>query len=829
MFELKNYIERLFLIYGNVRDEFILTDNRTVALDRYLDLYLREQLKYESVMFLDTKGLYTFDFNCYQRLDKSNEKKKTAKKSLLKLKRSKNNIIVDYPSEKPEIDSNGKIRKTYNGDIIEILQFVMHHIQRSDVKIAFIIYEGSLFEKFPQSSDVWIQFQGLLRNGIFQLDSSNQNIFVWADGEALQTLSDRFARLGLDFLFSLDHFENKTFGLASLKNITCPKKDEIFKAMLLKSLSTGVYPDYSELEKKSSIIAGMLSQKEESLKEFRQHLNSNEDYWIHLKQKYSLKNEEAPALDKLENMVGMVKVFLQIKRIVCSIDKTDKCYEADYSKTPERFLKPQTKKLPHIPHLAILGNPGTGKTTVARLIGSILKEEGVLESGQLIEVSRQDLVAGFQGQTAIKVGEQVAKAMGGILFIDEAYQLVTGEGDDFGKEALAELVKAMSTFAGQFMVIFAGYENETLQMLSYNPGSERRVTKIKLPDYSKEDLTQIMLQLIGNYDHTISEDIVHKASLFCENILGNVEKFGGNHFGNADVIVKQLAFAKQNAQVFKSKSIETNHFEYPEFFKALVGDNEDLDNLIGLDEIKLKLKQLSKQLKFEKSLSPGHYIFTGNSGTGKTIVARQMAKRFCELGLLKSAKINKYTASQLIVGHEGGTQEYVNKILKQSLGGVLFIDEAHQLAGNNGHPNSYGKLALQAILPFMEDHKDDFSLIFAGYPKEVNQLLGVDPGLKGRFKETLIFQDYTYEEMVQIFHKLFNENSNYKLDGVCDKDLIGCFTTIKEVEGNSFSNARTVRNFIDKLKMEAMNDCTSKTEKVLISQKNITKVLERWI
>lgn len=495
MYQLKEYIDRLFLIYGNVRDEYILPDNRTVPLDRYLDLYLREHLDYEAIIFLDNKGLYSFDPKSFQ-LSVKTIKKKTTNKNFSKLKRPKNNIVIDYTAQKSTEVNETKLRRSYNGDINEILAFIMYHIKRSDLKIAFIVYEGSLFAKLPVSSDIWIQFQGLLRNEILQLDSSNRNIFIWADGEALTTLSDRFVNLGLDFFFSLKDNQERSFGIATLINISYPKKDEILQALIMRSLETGVYPDYSQLEKNAPIISGELFQKEESLKKFRQYLNTDADFWDYITQEYNLKDDETPAIEELKNMVGMGSVFQEIKRIIYGLDKKERTYEADYNNTPERFLKPQAQSLSNIPHLALLGNPGTGKTTVARLIGRILKEEGILESGQLIEVSRQDLVAGYVGQTALKVGEQVAKAMGGILFIDEAYSLVTGDGNDFGQEALATLVKAMSDYQGAFMVIFAGYRDETLEMFNRNPGTNRRVTNIYLPDYNKDDLAKIMLGIM---------------------------------------------------------------------------------------------------------------------------------------------------------------------------------------------------------------------------------------------------------------------------------------------------------------------------------------------
>lgn len=822
---LKNYTKRIFLLTENVRDELILSDNRIVQLDRYLYLYLTEYLGYDSVAFLDAKGIYYFDTQSLRML--KNRNKTTKVKGHEKLIKRKKKILLNPAKKNNQVVNPEKLRFTYEGDIIEIIQFAIHHLKNDKPKFAFIIYDGTLLEKLTIPSDVWVQFQGMLRNEIFQLPSENRNILIWVDGEDYQTMSNRFQRLGLDFLFSINRESNESIGKAQLLPIPNAQKDEIIKAISLHSLQKKEYPSIEEVKKFASTISGNMKLKNDSIKTLRQYLNEEPNFWQFIKKKYGLQSDTISSKEKLKNMIGISKVKEEIYNLINGIEKTKLIYEKEFKLTPQRFKKPKESSLPHIPHIALLGNPGTGKTTIARIISNILKEEGILETGHIVEVSRADLVAGYSGQTALKTKQQIQKAIGGVLFIDEAYELVNDDQDSFGKEALAELVKGMSDFAGEFMIIFAGYKNETKKMLEENPGCARRIQQIELPDYSAPELTAIMKSILSQNKFLFNNEIYEKADIFCSNLLSNRENFGGNHFGNADVVIKQIQKATQKMRAEKANELQIEHFEYKHFFESLETEAEDLENLIGLENVKNKLKILIKRLKLEKNLNPGNFLFIGNPGTGKTIVAKQMAKKFYEMKLLNSAKVNIKSASELIGQYLGETEKKVLEILNNSLDGILFIDEAHQLASKNDQ-NNFGKKALQTIVPFMENHRNDICIIFAGYPKELEELLSNDPGLKGRFNNHITFPNYSDSELVQIFHQMFSKESAYKLDMIPNDFLEDIFGKIRKKEGKHFSNARTVRNFIEKIKDEAIQDAKSDQKTIIIFKKNIISVEKNW-
>ncbi len=184
------------------------------------------------------------------------------------------------------------------------------------------------------------------------------------------------------------------------------------------------------------------------------------------------------------------------------------------------------KSVPVSLHLVFTGNPGTGKTTVARIIAKIYKQIGVLSKGQLVEVDRSGLVAGYVGQTAIKTTEQIKKAMGGVLFIDEAYSL-SQKDDAFGQEAIDTILKAMEDNRKDLVVIVAGYTEPMKKFVESNPGLKSRFNKyIEFPDYSVDELEEIFYMNCKKYDYKVEDDVKHQIrALITSRKMGSIENF----------------------------------------------------------------------------------------------------------------------------------------------------------------------------------------------------------------------------------------------------------------------------------------------------------------
>ncbi|MCY9515887.1 AAA family ATPase [Paenibacillus apiarius] len=280
-------------------------------------------------------------------------------------------------------------------------------------------------------------------------------------------------------------------------------------------------------------------------------------------------------------------------------------------------------------------------------------------------------------------------------------------------------------------------------------------------------------------------------------------------------------------------SKETNqHTEaFAEIFK-------ELDEMIGLEEVKelvfqiyamLQIKQLRKNEGLQVNSQVYHMLFKGNPGTGKTTVARIMAKMFQKLGMLSKGHLMEVERADLVGEYIGHTAQKTREVVKKALGGILFVDEAYSLA--RGGEKDFGKECIDCLVKAMEDHKNDFILILAGYPKEINNLLKTNSGLPSRFPIHVEFPDYTTDQLVKIAYKMAFEREYIILTEATNK-IKEHLAQEKHINHN-FSNARFVRNLIEKAirnqavrlirksKKLTKEDLTNLTyEDFLISEKN---------
>jgi SpoVK/Ycf46/Vps4 family AAA+-type ATPase len=227
----------------------------------------------------------------------------------------------------------------------------------------------------------------------------------------------------------------------------------------------------------------------------------------------------------------------------------------------------------------------------------------------------------------------------------------------------------------------------------------------------------------------------------------------------------------------------------------------ELDELVGLDTVKADVRRLTSLLRIQKlrterdlpTLETSHHlVFTGNPGTGKTTVARLLSQILRTLGLVSKGHLVETDRSHLVAGYVGQTATKTRAVLESALGGTLLIDEAYALA--RGGENDFGKEAIDTVVKYMEDHRDDLAVIAAGYPAEMEQFIDANPGLKSRFTRIIDFPDYTTDELVAIF-RLMSGELRYDLDEEGRAALKAIIDAEPRTRG--FGNARFVRNLFE--------------------------------
>jgi SpoVK/Ycf46/Vps4 family AAA+-type ATPase len=523
------------------------------------------------------------------------------------------------------------------------------------------------------------------------------------------------------------------------------------------------------------------------------------------------------AMAELDAMIGLQPVKEQVRSIAASVEAARRRAVAGVSTD-----KPMR-------HFVFLGPPGTGKTTVARVIAKIFYAFGLLDMPEVVEAQRSDLVGEYLGATAIKTNELIDSALGGVLFIDEAYSLVNegdGQSDRFGMEAVQTLLKRAEDNREDLIIILAGYEKQMESFLATNPGlGSRFATRIKFPTYAPSELRALASTQLDSRGESLSEQA---NSVLCDRLdeVGRrriTDELGNGRFvrsllekaGQArDVRVMSTGREPSAAELVIVEPPDLEH-AWNELTSRLRGYEEtptlesalaELDELVGMEPVKRQVHAISAQLGVAR-LRDSHgltstpptrnFVFSGPPGTGKTTVARILGRIFAAQGLLVRPEVIEAHRGDLVGEHLGSTAIKTGKVIDSAIGGVLFIDEAYALH-NEGYSggDAYGSEAVQTLLKRAEDDRDRLVIVLAGYPSDMDRFLRSNPGLASRFSTRVSFPSYSPENLTAIT-RLLAEQAGDVFDPAALASLEDLFGSVTQ-RIDELGNGRFARSLFER-------------------------------
>lgn len=595
-----------------------------------------------------------------------------------------------------------------------------------------------------------------------------------------------------------------------LESFACDKKyvfsDSAFELIrkMIKEMYDNRGKDFANGRTMRQLFDTMCKKQAERLEQGNLHLLSDE-------QLMTIEAEDVPyeapkqanvsdCLNKLNGLVGLQSVKNEISNLASFINL--QIMRGDNNTFQGK-------------HYVFTGNPGTGKTTVARIMAEVFATLGVLTRGHLVEADRSNLVAGYSGQTAIKTNQLIDSAMGGVLFIDEAYTLKSSDGDAFGSEAIDTLLKRLEDDRGKFICIVAGYTDQMHDFIDSNPGLKSRFTQtIHFDDYTPDELTDIFLAMAYRKHFVIEDDTSAAVHRLFEQLYLRKDK----NFGNAREARKVFdeTVEKQSHRLIREMS--NPQFVQADMYKLTVEDLpmsqgekkrpldeilNEFDKLVGMRSVKNMVRRLAVQSMFMRQRSEQgvgnvqqmvmNFILTGNPGTGKTTIARKMGELLYSMDILSSSKVVEVSRASLVGKYMGETPKIVNKMCDKAMGGILFIDEAYMLNTDN---DNYGKEAIDTLVKRMEDDRGKFVVIAAGYKDEMSNFMMANAGLASRFSHKMHIEDYNENELLSIYKGMASEEQ-FMLSPEAEFKLLDLICRMVVSKTKYFGNAREMRNLLD--------------------------------
>jgi Holliday junction resolvasome RuvABC ATP-dependent DNA helicase subunit len=487
-------------------------------------------------------------------------------------------------------------------------------------------------------------------------------------------------------------------------------------------------------------------------------------------------------LADLEALVGLASVKQEVTSLI------------NLNKMARRREEMGLPMPPMSRHLVFAGPPGTGKTTVARLYGAVLAELGVLSQGHMVEVSRADLVAQIIGGTAIKTTEVVTKALGGVLFIDEAYTLTNqsrGNGPDFGREAVETLMKLMEDHRDQLVVIVAGYSEQMDQFLSSNPGMASRFSRtIEFPNYSVDELVTIVTGMCRAHAYELTDDAIEALTRYFEDTPK------GATFGNGRVARKVFEEMVNN----QASRLASDPSAGDQDLRRLVGEDvlvaeagragtgsgagasgatgradgrnggsspgggsgdsggprvapsaTRIASLVGIESVRESVAaRLAGLARLRASGQPvaglANLVFAGHDGSGRRAVAALYGRALAELGLSPAGTLDWVALAGFPARWPGQAENYAATVFGRADGALLFLEADGEFAER---PAADRARVFEA-LPAAAGQHPGTVVVLSGEPDLLAAALRGTAGLPECFAEYLRFEAYSDEELTEL-------------------------------------------------------------------------------
>jgi SpoVK/Ycf46/Vps4 family AAA+-type ATPase len=836
------------LIHGNVKEEIFLTNTspekfgsshfsrfelafwhyaatlgkKVVFFDQINNFYTYDQESFDMVYPIikgNNKPHYEVaDYLIYQKDLNTKETRKVSKSLINKMSLNNYDFIkLETKSDLLRISQEREDFKTFINHLKPLLD-------SSEIKDLFI-YISDMKTILQHIGDPYFA------NNIFSEFTklpSERGIKLFIDLESYDIKTENnpiFQGLPtLEFIFQRDSsFTNSGSKYDATIFLDTPGRDEL-RVFLLKfqQEAGGGLWNTEELEK---LIRFMLSQNQNLKKWIELFTELKKRPAENIQEKFSLRalkalmkgylrfgnisNDDRPPMQRLkEDFPALSEITVNIERMVHT-------YET-------RKTNPEMVEGFRM-HLAFLGNPGTGKTTIARLVGEIFQEKGLLSKGHFIEAKADDFVAGYVGQTAIKTAEKCKEALGGVLFIDEAYAIAQaqsgGNSNSFGEEAIATLLQFMENHRNDLCVIMAGYTNEMRKFIKVNPGLNSRIpenNRLIFKDYSASQLSAIFKRKMEK-KFQISDELMNFTEfIFEEKIRSRESNRDPRSWGNARVaeeLAQELTIAciERNKDNLSSNSPLTLGLEdyRDEKYKSLKvkykrqsfvqpGDGKKEGAKDSMEEIRnmgqptvteeiekyLGFLEMAKKRGDDNSDYRPHLVLTGNPGTGKTTLARKLGRLLRERNIMSSGNFVECKREDLVAYGEDSVRDKFD----EALGGVLFIDEAYALTENG---DERGREIVNQLLTFMENNRTEVVVILAGYTDDMRRFVESNPGLRRRIRTELNIPDFVPEKLLEVFHKKINE-SRIVLSSELKNVLPSVFEYMYQFRDTTFGNAGEV-------------------------------------